>query len=247
MRLNRFFTERKHIAVGASVKLQDSDTSHVKKVLRLSSGDEIILFNGEREYLAVLTLVTKEFVTAEVKKILRSTSDELGISITLFQGLLKGGMFDLVVEKSVELGITQIIPVECEYSQMKLDVAEHKQDRWNKISLSAAKQSERLTIPEVSSPIRLSDIDENVIKQFDQVYFFTLEKGKIVTEQLPLKIEGKRIAYIVGPEGGFSPGEHEYLIKELDLIPYTLGGTVLRAETASIVAGGILRFLSSRD
>jgi 16S rRNA (uracil1498-N3)-methyltransferase len=247
MRLNRFFTERKHIAIGSSIKLQESDTAHIKKVLRLTSGDEIILFNGEREYLAELTLVTKEFVTAEVKKILRSSAEETSIGITLFQGLLKGGMFDLVVEKSVELGISQIIPVECEYSQMKLDVAEHKFERWNKISLSAAKQSERLTIPEVSSPIRLSDIDIDVIEQFDQVFLFTLDKGKVSTSQLPLKLEGKRIAYIIGPEGGFSPSEHEYLIETLGLTPYSLGTTILRAETASIVAGGILRFLSSRD
>jgi 16S rRNA (uracil1498-N3)-methyltransferase len=247
MRLNRFFTERKHIAIGASIKLQESDTAHIKKVLRLSSGDEIILFNGEREYLAVLTLVTRDFVTAEVKKILRSTHDEESISITLFQGLLKGGMFDLVVEKSVELGVSQIIPVECEYSQMKLDVAEHKIERWNKISLSAAKQSERLSIPEVSTPIRLSDIDLDVIKQFDQVFLFTIDKGNVTTSQLPNKLGGNRVAYIVGAEGGFSPSEHDYLIKELGLVPYTLGTTILRAETASIVAGGILRFLSSRD
>lgn len=247
MRLNRFFTERKHVAIGSSIKLQNSDIEHIRKVLRLSAGNEIILFNGEREFLAVLTMVTKDFVTAEVKEALRHTADESNISVTLFQGLLKGGMFDLVVEKCVELGITQIVPVECEYSQMKIDVAEHKIDRWNKISMSATKQSERLSVPEVSSPIRLSDIDPSVIKEFDEVYFFTLDKGEVTTESLPERVEGKRIAYIIGPEGGLSPSEHVYLIKELGLKPYSLGRTILRAETAAIVAGGILRFLASRD
>ncbi len=247
MRLNRFFTERKNIAVGSSVKLQEEDTEHIRKVLRLKAEDKVILFNGEKEYAATLKLVTKEFVTAEVTEILRSIDSSDKMSLILFQGLLKGGMFDWIVEKAVEIGITQIIPVECEYSQMKSDVADKKIDRWNKIARSAAKQSERMDIPEVTTTIRLKDLNAELLDGLEEIFLFTLNKDGLEGLKLPDSIKAKKIAFIVGPEGGFSPSEHDYLTNTLKLKPYTLGSTILRAETASIVAAGILKFLADRD
>src|SRR5690606_13093614 len=125
MRLNRFYTERKNITLNSSVKLQDSDIRHIRNDLRLKKGDKIVLVNGEKEFLAELRIVGREFVTAKVKKILKveDFSEESGVDIVLFQALLRSGKFDTIIEKTTQLGIEAIVPVETDFSQMKIDAA----------------------------------------------------------------------------------------------------------------------------
>jgi 16S rRNA (uracil1498-N3)-methyltransferase len=251
MRINRFFSPRDNITVGSSVKLEDSDNNHVKKVLRLKKGDAIIIFNGAKEYLAELDLVQKDTVKATVTKLLRKEdfSKEGKVEVTLIQGLLKAGKFDFIVEKATEIGVDNIVPLEAEYSQMKIDVAEKKINRWTKIAITAAKQSERIRIPEITTPARFEDLAK-IKDDFDMVLFCTIPREKIKAslflqdlKELSLKTdELKHVALLIGPEGGFSPGEHE-MAKDMGFKFITLGENVFRAETASIYGLSVLNFL----
>jgi len=248
MRLNRFYTERQNLRIGSSVKLADSDISHIRKVLRLSKGDKIILFNGSEEYVGELNLVTKEFVTAILVKILSEKKESKNdLKITLFQGLLKAGKLDLIVEKTTEIGIDYIVPTECEFSQSNLESAKTKVERWNKVAMAASKQSERVALLEVLTPIKFQEIFK-LKEEFDLILFFTIPRDIILeslkSEVLNLEIfkDKKKVALVIGPEGGFSPREHK-AASENGLNFVKLGDTILRSETAAIAAASIVKFL----
>lgn len=252
MRLNRFFTERKNIRIGSSVKLSDSDISHIKKVLRLTKGDKIIVFNGEKEFLATLKVVSKDVIMVVLNELLQdqvNTQDHFA-KITLFQGLLRAGKFDTVIEKTTETGITSIVPMETDFSQTKVEVIERKLERWNKLAIAASKQSERISVPEIYQGITFKEV-KNLLSDFDVVYFVTIPRKKIAEslEAQPLnQIEVDKfknnIAFLIGPEGGFSPAEHK-MAKEWGLTFVYLDSPVLRSETASIVFTSLFRFIYS--
>lgn len=245
MRLNRFYTNRTNIRPGSSVKLEDSDIKHIRKVLRLTKHDEIIIFNGEKEFLASLDIVSNDVIMATLNKQLREEdfSEGIKVEITLFQGLLKAGKFDDILEKTTELGIDYIVPVECEFSQSKIENAINKIVRWNKIIIAASKQSERIRVPDLIEPMLFRDALE-YLKEFDKVYFFsTKQEGMNAVkfiEQTSKKIN--KVAFLIGPEGGFSPKEHLLAI-EAGLDFYTMGNTILKSETAAIFGAGLLHFL----
>lgn len=244
MRLNRFYTERTNIREGSSIKLSDSDIKHIRKVLRLSKGDEIVIFNGEKEFSAKLDIVSNSVIMATIGKQLREEDFSEGskVEITLFQGLLRSGKLDDILERTTELGIDYVVPIECEFSQMKLDSAKLKIERWNKIIIAASKQSERIRLPDLVEPMTFKESIDH-LKEFDKVYFFTTDKSETQL-QLTTDIDKshKKIAYFIGPEGGFSPSEHK-LVKASGIEFYTLNSTVLRSETAAIFGAGILNFL----
>lgn len=248
MRLNRFFTERENIRIGSSVKLPDSDINHIKKVLRLKSGDQIIVFNGEKEFLAELIRVSNKFITARLIKLLRKEdfSEEEKVEITIFQSLVTAQKFDLILGKVTELGVDNIIPVQTEFSQIKIEKMPNKFERWKQIVLSACKQAELIKVPEVFEPIDFSDI-EKVKDEFDVFYFFTIPRENIPESKLVKRLVKpdrlvKKVAFLIGPEGGFSPTEHR-LAKEWNLEFTELTSTILRTETAAITATAILKFL----
>lgn len=251
MRIPRFYSERINLRVGSSVKLRDEDSVHIKKVLRLKAGDKIILFNGEKEFEAALYLVSKDAIMAKVTKITRveDFSGETQVEITLIQGLLKAGKFELIVEKLTEIGIDNIVPLECEYSQAKVDKILDKVDRWQRIAIVASKQSERVRIPEILVPMKFKELND-IKDEFNQVFVFTIPRENLIDRsevevfnQSMIDKKSRHIAYMIGPEGGFSPKEHE-MLRELGFKFVTLpGSNILRSETAALVVGGVLRFV----
>jgi 16S rRNA (uracil1498-N3)-methyltransferase len=244
MRLNRFYTERTNVRLGSSVKLPDFDINHIRKVLRLKKGDKIIIFNGEKEYLAELRIVGSEVITAILTEELRSEdfSSEAKVEITLFQGLLRAGKFDDILEKTTELGIDYVVPVECEFSQSKVENANAKIERWNKVIIAASKQSERVRVPDLIQPMYFTDALEH-LKEFDKVYFFSTAKNlEILNVDMQVDKLHRKVAYLIGPEGGFSPTENK-LAQEHNLQFYTMGKTILRSETAAIFGAGLLNYL----
>lgn len=253
MRVSRFYSERINLRVGSSVKLREEDSVHIRKVLRLKSGDKVILFNGEKEFEADLYLVSKDAIMARVTKVTKveDFSGESQIEITLIQGLLKAGKFELIVEKLTEIGIDNIVPLECEYSQAKADRVLDKVDRWQRIAIASSKQSERVRIPEILVPIKFNGL-KDIKSEFDQVFVFTIPRENLISssevevfDKKLINEKSKHIAYMIGPEGGFSPKEHE-ILKELGFQFVTLpGNNILRSETAALVVGGVLRFVVS--
>lgn len=249
MRLNRFYTERKNIRVDSSVKLSDYDANHVRKVLRLSKGDKITVFNGEKEFLAELILVTREFATARLLELIKEEDfSKPKVEITLFQSLLKAGKLEDILEKTTELGIDHVIPVVAEFSQSFYEHTTSKYERFNKIILAACQQSERLTIPELHQPISFQDV-VNSKDNFDAVYFFTIPRKTIPESegtQFLTKIpkEYSKVAIFIGPEGGFSPTEHKLAFDAgFEFVTFT--DSILRSETAAITAVAVVKYLSS--
>lgn len=260
MRLNRFYTERRNITIGSSVKLEADQAQHIRKTLRLNPGDKIVIFNGIKEYLAELKNVRNDFARVKILKVLKEAKSKRDgiVEITLFMSLIRPKNFELVIEKCTELGVDDIVPMNTEYSQIGKERIVNKIERWEKIIIETCKQSERIKIPKLHEPIDFADFKE-IQSQFDKVYLFSLPTTQevrltgnksmqnIETKRVTKDVERgiKKVAYLIGPEGGFSPFEHQ-AAKELDLNFYTLGSTILKAETAAISALSILNFVYER-
>jgi 16S rRNA (uracil1498-N3)-methyltransferase len=254
MRKFRFFTERKNLRPGSSVKLPDFEATHIRKSLRLQKGAEIYLFNGVKEFKAQLTLVTHEVVMARIisQEINEKSINENSVELVLFQALTKAASFELILEKATELGVSKILPFESEYSVVKTEKVLKKTERWNKIVLSACKQAERVGIPEVIESTNFQNIFNAAINEgIKDLIVFTLprEKVKEIVNLIPIKqtlesINSEKIGIIIGPEGGFSPGELKFATeqKELDIHFSILTNNVLKAETAAIAALAIIDY-----
>lgn len=240
MRISRFYSPRQNIRVGSSVKLEDSDVSHIKDSLRLSKNDKIIIFNGQREFLARLNIVTKKVITAKVlEELKRKTEAVDGLKITIFLGLLKGSKIDELIKQLTELGLDELVPLETDYSQLKAQHALNRMARWNKISIASAKQCERIDTLKIHKPILFKDL-ENVLNeyQFDKVFFLTIPRDKSGFnlsdfQDVSLDNTNKNIAYVVGAEGGFSKSEND-IVKKLGLCIVNPFLNILRSETAAL-------------
>jgi 16S rRNA (uracil1498-N3)-methyltransferase len=243
MRQFRFITERHNLTPGSSVLLTDEEASHANRTLRLSKGDEIFLFNGEREYKAVLKRVAKDVVMAEIIEEVTDNRPDRNLFISLYVGMPKVKHFETILEKGTELGVTRFIPVNTEYSVIKPEALPKKYKRWEKIVASACKQSERIDIPEIAQPISFAESIKDATSN-QKNYLFTLNRGKKELQKLKkITDESKRIGIFIGPEGGFSPSEVEEADEFKHINTYTLFEEVLRTETAAISAVSIVRFL----
>ena len=162
-------------------------------------------------------------------------STELPINITLFQGLPKADKLEYIIEKSTELGVNTIIPVEMRFSIAKIKNEDQKNIRWNKIAESAAKQSKRNIIPKVELTIDVKEL-ANRIKEFDLVVVAYENENKDSLKKVLETInkqELNNIAIIVGPEGGIDNSELEVFISN-GAKCVTLGKRILRTETAPL-------------
>ena len=146
-----FFVSQDQIGPEA-VTVTGPDVNHIKNVLRMKPGEEVLISNGvDRDYLCKLETIAADSVTAAIVSVTESGT-ELPVKFYLFQGLPKSDKMELIIQKAVELGVYQVIPVETRRTVVKLDAKKEdaKVRRWNAVSESAAKQSKRLIIPEVT-------------------------------------------------------------------------------------------------
>ncbi|MBR4123372.1 MAG: 16S rRNA (uracil(1498)-N(3))-methyltransferase [Clostridia bacterium] len=214
-----------------------SDCNHIKNVLRMSIGDNILVSDEGQSHLCKIESITDDTVFAKiVEENYNDTS--LPINIYLFQGLPKADKMELIIQKCVELGVAGIIPTEMEHCVVKLDDKKKasKVARWQAISESAAKQSKRNIIPEIHNVLKLNDALEKA-KDLDLLIVpYENEKGMKATKETLLKIKkGMNIGILIGAEGGFSQKEIDKCIAAgAEII--SLGKRILRTETAAITA-----------
>lgn len=236
MRKFRFYTDRKNLRPESSVKLDDFEAQHARKALRLKKDDEIFIFNGEKEYKSRITHLRNDLIMAEI--IEEVSQEESEHHITVIQSLTKANSFEEVIEKTTELGVRRIIPMQTDFSVIKLDYVLKKYERWNKIIVSACKQSERIIVPELVQGIMFKEL-ESIIGNFDIFIVCVTEDVETTKLHEVLKnhksSQNLKIAYMIGPEGGFSPSEIETL-KKLKVNMVSISDKVLRSETAAIVA-----------
>jgi len=228
------------------------DLHHMMKVLRLQPGDEIEVSDAaEWEYRAVLTELNSEF--AEVKILDKQKfAREPEIEITLYQGVPKQGKMELIIQKSVELGVHAIVPVFMARSVVKDNGRfEKKRQRWQKVADEAVKQCRRGIIPKVGDALVTKEAAD-VFADYDLVLFpYENEAGTTMKDVLRPLTEGtdekaerkelRRIAVIIGPEGGFSEDEAG-LITESGGQSVSLGKTILRTETAGLAAIAMIMY-----
>ncbi|MCS7317859.1 MAG: 16S rRNA (uracil(1498)-N(3))-methyltransferase [Candidatus Dojkabacteria bacterium] len=241
MKLRRFYIRSKNIKIGSEVQLEDFDNAHIKKVLRLKPGSTIVLFNGDKEYLAELKKVTNKFVTAIVKS-LKQIKEQQTSEITLFLSLIK--KLDDTIKILNELGLHKIYFLKTEYCQLKKESIIQKMQRIEKILISSSKQCNRIDYIHIMGIIDFEDIQiQNTLSKehFDLIYFLTPhcnQKFNLCTENLA----NKKIAYFIGPEGGFSEKEHT-IARNLGFKFIRPFENILRSEHASTSFLCILKYL----
>ncbi len=228
--MNRFFTDAQPLA-GSLVPLSPEDARHALLVMRVKPGEQAeLLYRGQR-FLAEAAELTGEQALFRVLSPLPSTEPRL--RVTLFQGLPKADKMELVVQKSVELGVEAVVPVAFDRCVVRLDArdATRKTERWQKIARETCKQSGRCLEPAVGLPLSVSALCER-LKDFDAVLVPWEEAHGL---SLPAFCRDHpsltRLALIIGPEGGITPEEVERL-KAAGGIALTLGPRILRTETA---------------
>lgn len=242
--MHRFIVDPNNIQNGC-VKIDGADLNHLRKVLRLGPGDTINVFDGSgREFEARLLSVDKTCALAEIKASLQAET-EPKTRLTLFQGIPKGEKMDLIIQKTVELGVYRIIPVITDRTVIQLDKDNgvKKALRWSRIAREAAKQCRRTFVPDVSEPVSFDEAID-AAKGYEAVLLlYENESKKCLKEILKCYTINKigEIAVFVGPEGGFASHEMEkYTNEGFDVAG--LGKRILRAETAAISVISIIMY-----
>ncbi len=242
-RMHHFFVGSDQVD-GNQIRITGTDVNHIRNVLRMKEGEEARISDGKsRDYRCVLRSIQKEEVIAEIIETEQSDK-ELPSRVFLFQGLPKADKMELIIQKTVELGVYQIIPVETSRSVVKLDKkkAEAKKKRWNLIAESAAKQSNRTIIPEVMDVMSWKEALSYASKCNIVLIPYELAEGMDETRRLIEELKpGMDIGVFIGPEGGFDRKEVEEAI-ERGIHPITLGKRILRTETAGLTMMSILMY-----
>lgn len=241
--MHHFFVTPAQISAG-EVVITGPDVNHIRNVLRLRQGETIGIRDGiSRSYVCELAEITAEQIRARILSADQADS-ELPARLYLFQGLPKGDKMELIIQKAVELGACQIIPVATRRAVVKLEgkKAEHKIRRWNAIAEGAAKQSGRLLIPEVTPVMTLREACFYA-GSFDlKLIPYELATGMADTRKMFGQIApGMQIGILIGPEGGFDTDEVADAAAA-GFKPVTLGRRILRTETAGMAVLSILAF-----
>lgn len=229
----RFFKSMTVPAVtGDTILIEGQDAVHLQKSLRLRVGDAVLVCDGRStEYDTVITAFDSDGAHLRVTAV-RASQAEPTLKLTLYQGLPKGDRLEWIIQKAVELGVTDIVPVEMSRSIAKIgDKADKKAKRWQTIADEAASQSGRGILPAVHAPVRFREILPMLADTPSVVCY---EGGG---EPFPSLItpDQTRLALIIGPEGGIAPEEIKALL-HVGVKAATLGPRILRCETAPVAA-----------
>ncbi len=214
--------------------IDTEDVAHISRVLRLGIGDHVTVCDSQgTDYEAeIAEMEQKQIVCSITEK--RASESEPNIKVTLFQGLPKASKMEYIIQKTTELGISEIVPVKLSRCVVKIDNKKDerkKLDRWQKISEAAAKQSGRGIVPQISEIMTLDEVIKRS-KEFDLFFVpYECEEQKTLKEVLLSRPDIKTVGFIIGPEGGFDPAETEKL-RENGIDTVTLGKRILRTETA---------------
>lgn len=228
----KFFFDEK-IFDGKFIKMQGETAHHIINVLRHRVGDDIVLCDGRNtDYASALIetdrkLITAKFEVQEVKQCLTEPS----VFVRLFQSVIKWENFDFAIQKSVEVGVSEIVPIMTDRCIYKIADVYKKTERFNRIAKSAAEQSYRGILPTVTTPKSLTDSLEG--KEAASFFACFEEKGDLFDKVGNMQLS--KADLWIGPEGGFTSQEKKSLLAS-GVIPFSLGPRVLRSETASIVS-----------
>lgn len=243
--MRRFYTEPENIKDGQAALIEDA--AHITKVLRMSVGEEILIFDGSgSEYTARLTEIDKHVCRAEILSTAK-TEAEPDINVALFQGIPKSGKMEQIVQKAVELGVYEIYPVMMDRSVVRLSSEkdkESKAQRWGKVAQEAVKQCGRGRVPQVHTPISFEEALK-IMGEFDlslMPYEELGHEGQHGLKELLQKKDYSSVAVLIGPEGGFSGAEIALATADARPVKVGLGCRILRTETAGSTVLSIIMY-----
>lgn len=222
-----------------TVTLGTDEARHLRDVLRLKASDEVYVFDGRgREFRCVVSTTKRDTAELRIEAEVEPAKSESHLQLNLCVALLKGEKFDLVVQKATELGVRKITPLITRYADIHLrdeSDAAKRIARWQRIALEAAKQSGRAFVPEISLPVRL----DSALSVDDLGVMFSERDGESI-ESLTIPGTPDSISALVGSEGGWADEEIESA-RARNFHVITLGGRILRAETAAITVTVLLQ------
>lgn len=234
----QFFVEPNQININdKNVIIYGSDVNHIKNVLRMKVGEELNVSNGQdgKEYRCSITALEEDRVVCELRFV-KQDNVELPSRVYLFQGLPKADKMEWIIQKAVELGAYEIIPVAAKRCVVKLDdkKAASKIARWQGIAEAAAKQSKRGIIPEISEVMSFERAVKMAADMSVRIIPYEMAEGMEKTREIIERLKpGQNIAVFIGPEGGFEDSEIQFAT-ENGIVPVTLGRRILRTETAGM-------------
>ncbi len=239
--MSRFFVTTDMIDENR-VTLSEEDSKHLSRVLRATVGEEIIICDGVgNEHKAHISEISKNKICAEIFET-KQCDTEPKVKVTIFQGLPKGSKMELIIQKCVEIGVCTIVPVATARAVVKLseEKGKGKEERWNKISQEAAKQSSRGVIPVVESPVSFEEAVKRA-GEFDMAIIpYEKQESGCLKDYLREKTP-QTVAVFIGPEGGFEEREIDFAQKH-GVKAVSLGKRILRTETAPLTALSVIMY-----
>ena len=220
--------------VNDTIEISEPDASHISRTLRMKVGDSLTVTDSlGYDYICLIESITSSTVYLKITAV-KKCDVEAEEKISLFQALVKHDKMDTVIQKAVELGVSDIYPVSSRRSIVRLDKDSEKKklDRWNKIALEASKQCGRGIIPQVHSVVSVKECAELMSKMDVKFYCYELAENKSVKSVIKDK-KFKTLGFYIGPEGGVAPEEAE-MFNSLGIDAVTLGKLILRTETAGM-------------
>lgn len=235
--------------------LKGPEAFHVAKVLRYGPGQSLVLFDGKGgRFEGVIREIHEDgSVTGTLTSTLHASVDREPVEIHLYQGLLKAGHWDLVLEKGTELGVAAFTPILTPRTVVIFHEAERakaKKERWSRVIMAAAKQCQRTALPELREPVEFRDAIKSCKDQGLTLLAWEGLSGATAAESLRLTLreadqkrgkEGLRVNLFIGPEGGFTEDEVD-LAESHGALIFGLGPRVLRAETAGLAAVSLIQY-----
>jgi len=232
--MNRFFVNKDQINNGI-IEITGKDVKHIKDVLRLKQNESIEVVSEGKCHICEIIEIKSNVVLVSILNIYEG-KNEPPIHINLFQGIAKGDKMDLIVQKSTEIGVKEIIPVITNRTVVKIKDSKkekNKVERWNAIAEEAAKQSKRDFIPIVRDIVGFEDMVNYLKNEENIIVPYEMEKS-LGLRQVLQGFYGEKINIVIGPEGGFEEYEIE-MLKNIGAHIVTLGPRILRTETAGII------------
>jgi 16S rRNA (uracil1498-N3)-methyltransferase len=224
------------------LKIEGDEVKHIRKVLRLKTGDKIIVFDGSgKEYEGTIVDEDRSSVMVKIQNVF-SSKRESPLEVTLAQSLLKGEKMDYLIQKATELGVKEIVPF---YSSRSIPFLGKsgklkRYHRWERIAIEASKQSGRGVVPKIEPLQDFSEMLQTASQDSLRLILWERE-GSNLKELLGRTVEKRRIFFIIGPEGGFCHEEIEEANKA-GFLHITLGKRILRAETAGVCLLSIVQY-----
>jgi 16S rRNA (uracil1498-N3)-methyltransferase len=243
--MQRYFINANQLVEGQAIITGD-DVHHIGAVMRANVGDYFVLcVRGGGSYIVEICEISKTEVHARVVET-KEENAELPVFVTISQAIMKGDKFDWVLQKATECGASEFIPVAMKRSVAKIDVkkANKKVERWQKITLEAARQSHRQMVPDVRMPVDMKGLISEMGKYDMCLFAYEAHVGEseyALADVIAGFEPGMRVLVLVGPEGGIAESEVN-MLTEAGFTAVGLGPRILRTETAPIYVMSVISY-----